>query len=217
MDPCHHPSILHQHGQFLSHNEGPTPSSAMIPQFSYSVTRLHYDIVPATTINWVEDISRESDPLFMDKPDDRYLKRVILHSAKLKSILISRLLWRGTNTGMFHAEDNHWRAQHRLRLVGLANEHSGNISVLHSRDKNERIGEAETFRKAKLNPAMMDMAFADHAHSCEETVCKTIEEEYEFRKHQTVEKSGSYKYIMDVSTLAIPCFNFPEFNITPFI
>ncbi|KAG5645977.1 hypothetical protein DXG03_004769 [Asterophora parasitica] len=53
MDPCLHPSLLLQHGQFLP-------------------TLLHHDIIAAVPLNWVEDIKpRSNDPEWEDKIDDR--------------------------------------------------------------------------------------------------------------------------------------------------
>ena len=84
MDPCYHPSHLLTHGQFLSHGAGPVPHRSLIPQFSYSPTTMHDDIITAFPLNWVEDVlPREDDPPFADKED-------------------SRLHWRGSNTGMWH-------------------------------------------------------------------------------------------------------------------
>lgn len=179
MDPCLHPSLLHYHGQFLSHSQGPIPHSVMIPQFSYSSTSLHHDILPATPINWVEDIERESDPKFEDKIDDR-------------------LLWRGTTTGMWAGGDTRWRNQQRMRLVRLANQLNGTRDVLRSTSSTERVGESVQMSMARVNPAMLDVTFAGEPHSCSEDMCEVVQDEYEFRKYQSVEKAGSYKYILDV-------------------
>ena len=183
-DPCLHPSLLHHHGQFIAHNQGPTPHSVMVPQFSYSATRLHHDIIPATPINWVEDITRDSDPKFEDKTDDR-------------------LLWKGTTTGMWAGEDMRWRNQHRMRLVRLANQLNGTIDVLRSTSPTERVGETVQMSMARVNPAMLDVTFTGEPHSCSEGICEVVRDEYEFRKHQSVETSGSYKYILDVRELQL--------------
>ncbi|KAJ3524555.1 hypothetical protein NMY22_g10948 [Coprinellus aureogranulatus] len=84
MDPCLHPSHLLSHGQFLSHGTGPVPHRRLIPQFGYSPTTLHEDIMLALPFNWVADVlPREDDPPFHEKVE-------------------SRLHWRGRNTGMWH-------------------------------------------------------------------------------------------------------------------
>lgn len=184
MDPCNHPTILHHHGQFLSHNQGPTPHSVMVPQFSYSSTSMHHDILPATPINWQEDIPRDSDPEFALKLD-------------------SRLDWRGTTTGIWHAEDTRWRGQQRMRLVHWANERNGRVPVLQSpKSKDEPVGEGHMMAKARMNPAMLDIAFVGKPNSCSESTCAVIEKEFEFRGMQSVADAGNYKYVMDVSS---PC------------
>ena len=152
----------------------------MVPQFSYSSTSLHHDILPATPINWVEDIKRESDPKFEDKIDDR-------------------LLWRGTTTGMWAGGDSRWWNQQRMRLVRLANQLNGTIDVLRSTTSpTEKVGEKVQMSMARVNPAMLDVTFAGEPHSCSPEVCEVVKEEYEFRKHQSVEDAGNYKYILDV-------------------
>ena len=156
----------------------------MVPQFSYSSTSLHHDILPATPINWVEDITRESDPKFEDKTDDR-------------------LLWKGSTTGMWAGEDTRWRNQHRMRLVRLANQLNGTIDVLRSTSPTERVGESVQMSMARVNPAMLDVSFTGEPHSCAEGTCEVVRDEYEFRKYHSVEKSGSYKYILDVRELQL--------------
>src|SRR5882762_2473565 len=142
MDPCIHPSLLHHHGQFLTHSHGPVPDQIMIPQFSYSSTTLHNDIVPATPNNWIADVHHQDDPDYEDKLDER-------------------LLWRGTTTGMFAASNTRWRSQQRMRLVAWANERNGTAFVLPPTKKTERVGKGKLLPKSRLNPAMMDIAYAD--------------------------------------------------------
>ena len=185
MDPCNHPSILYQHGQFLSHNHGPVPDRVMIPQFSYSSTKLHHDIVPATPINWIDDIWRSDDPDFEDKVDER-------------------LLWRGTTTGMWASPNSRWRSQQRMRLVQWANEREGAAFVLRpTESRNERIGKGKLLSKARINPAMMDVTYAEEPHSCDPELCKLIKEEYAFRGRQSLKAAGLYKYVLDVSAFAL--------------
>jgi len=180
MDPCNHPSLLYQNGEFLSHNHGPIPDQVMLPQFTYCSTLLHNDIVPATPINWVEDVYREDDPDFEDKVDER-------------------LLWRGTTTGMWHAHHTRWRSQQRIRLVGWANQRDGTASVLPpTTSKNERVGKGKPIPVARLNPAMMDVTFAGKPHTCDEDVCKMMKDQFEFRDMQTLRTAGNYKYLLDV-------------------
>jgi hypothetical protein len=104
MDLClhSHPDHLHHHVQFLSHNMGPTPQEAMVPECS---TTIHHNIQMPMLYGWVVG---SDDPLFDDKVD-------------------KRSLWRGSNTGMFHATKTCWRNQQCIHLVRPANELNGLI------------------------------------------------------------------------------------------
>lgn len=181
MDPCSHPSLLHHHGQFLRHNPGPIPQQIMIPMFSYCSTSMHHNIV--TAVKWTEDF--DIDPKFHDRLDER-------------------LSWRGTTTGMQKAKfvETRWRNLPRIRLVGWANERNGTAPVLPpTKLPNERVGEARPIAKARLNPAMLDVTFIGKPHSCTQSVCEIIAEEFEFRDWQDEATAANYKYVLDVSNL----------------
>lgn len=184
MDPCTHPDHFHHHGQFLSHNYGPSPQHAMVPEFSYCSTTLHHNIRIPVPYGWVEDIiPRTDDPPFDEKIDER-------------------LLWRGSNTGMFHGPQTRWQASHRNFLVGHANDFEGTLSVLlANRTRNEAVGEPRELRKARINPAVMDIAFAGKPISCSPPMCDLLERIYPFRGKQSIQEAGRYKYVMDVSPL----------------
>ncbi|KAJ6480245.1 hypothetical protein C8R45DRAFT_1100837 [Mycena sanguinolenta] len=49
IDPSQH-ADLRTHGAYLAHGAGPGPQSMLVPQFSYSVTPLHADILEALPI-----------------------------------------------------------------------------------------------------------------------------------------------------------------------
>ncbi|KAF9004583.1 glycosyl transferase family 90-domain-containing protein [Cyathus striatus] len=133
MDPCTHPQLFHQHGQFLSHYSGPTPQETMVPEFSQCSTTIHHNIRIPTPYGWVEDIfPRSEDPEWDDRIEER-------------------LMWRGTSTGMWRKDDTYWKHQQRDFLVWATNEVNGTVRVLPpDRSKKER---------ARLNPALMDTAF----------------------------------------------------------
>jgi hypothetical protein len=181
MDPCLHPTHLVQSGEFLAHNKGPVPYRVMIPQFSYSPTLLHHDIVTPSYISWVKDIDpRSDDPEWDDKLDER-------------------LVWRGSNTGIWHAEDTRWHESQRARLVQWASDLNGTMSILQPNVSNgERVGEGVEFRKAMVNPAVLDVMFAGNPLSCAPEVCQQLADIFEWRKHQNNRAAGNYKYIIDV-------------------
>jgi hypothetical protein len=181
MDPCLHPTHLVQHGQFLSFGNGPIPHHTLIPQFSYSPSPLHQDIVTAMSANWVDDVyPRSADPEWEDKLD-------------------KRLLWRGANTGMWHASDTRWRESQRVRAVSWANDLNGTAVVLTGPKSNdEKVGMGVEMEKNNINPGMLDIMFAGEPFSCEPGVCKELEELFDWRKRQGQKAAGNYKYVLDV-------------------
>lgn len=179
MDPCLHPQHLIMEGQFLAHHTGPVPHRAPLPQFASCVTTLHLDILPIAPQNSNDD----PDPiLWKDKPDER-------------------LLWRGSNTGMWHAVDNKWQQSQRPRLVRMANNFTGFIHVLPSPkrgEENRTIGEGESWPKSRVNPAIMDIGFVDRPIACDEESCETLRESFDWKRKMPTDDSHNYKYILDV-------------------
>ncbi|KAF8154717.1 glycosyl transferase family 90-domain-containing protein [Crassisporium funariophilum] len=181
MDPCRHPDHFHHHGQFLSHNNGPTPQHALVPEFSYCSTTIHHNIRIPVPYGWVEDIyPRSIDPEWDDKVDER-------------------LMWRGRNTGMYHSKKSRWHHSHRDFLVGFANELEGTINVLPpNRTRSEKVGDLREIRKARINPAVMDITFAGNPIACSPEVCELLEDLFPWRDIQSAADAGKYKYVIDV-------------------
>ncbi|KAG6879152.1 hypothetical protein C0992_004826 [Termitomyces sp. T32_za158] len=182
MDPCLHPSLLLLHGQFLSHNKGPVPHRFMPPQFSYSQTTLHHDITPAMPINWVEDLAEDWNPVWEERRDER-------------------LLWRGTNTGMWHAHETRWREAQRARTVSWAadpGDGSGDRKVLKPGKENQRVGEGDVVKWARWAPAILDVAFAGSPGSCAPGTCEELEKIFEWRRPVDLIAAGRYKYVLDI-------------------
>lgn len=185
MDPCLHPTLFWVHGQFLSHNYGPDPQPSMIPQFAPCTTVVHHNIRIPVPYLWIEDIlPRSDDPDFDDKVDER-------------------LLWRGSNTGIHHSSWSRWRSAHRDTLVRTVNEFNGTIDYLVPPQPgyNDRpVGAPYIARKARINPAIMDMGFVGQPTQCHEEICKIMEEVYDYKKKQSIKDAGNYKYVFDVSS-----------------
>ncbi|KAG6887517.1 hypothetical protein C0995_014655 [Termitomyces sp. Mi166 len=183
MDPCLHPSHLLLHGQFLSHNKGPVPHRFMPPQFSHSSTTLHHDITPAMPINWIEDLAEDWNPKWEERRDER-------------------LQWRGTNTGIWHAQETRWREAHRARTVMWAGTRgaggNGDVVVLGAGRENQRVGKGETVKWARWAPAMLDVAFAGVPGSCAPDLCEELKKVFEWRKPLDMIAAGDYKYVLDV-------------------
>ncbi|KAG2068530.1 hypothetical protein BDR04DRAFT_770499 [Suillus decipiens] len=179
MDPCLNPSLLRNHGQFLSHHTGPDPQSTLVPRFSLCSTLVHHDIRPAAPYGWVEDLPKSDNPPWEERVDER-------------------LLWRGTNTGIHHGADTRWQRAHRDHLVQLVNDMEGTLDVLRSPlNDTEPVGEPVAWRKAYLNPALMDIQFAGKAGACSD-LCDHLDRLYDWRKMQTLQEAGRYKYVFDV-------------------
>lgn len=181
MDPCTHPDLFHYHGQFLSHNNGPGPQKDMVPEFSYCSSTLHHNIRIPFPYGWVEDVTpRDQDPDFDDKLDER-------------------LLWRGSNTGMFHATGTRWQNSHRDFLVRYANELDGTLDILIPPDRgDERVGEPRKLRKSRINPAAFDIAFSNKPIACSTRVCPLLEKLYPWEPYMQQRQSGEYRYVLDV-------------------
>ena len=195
MDPCLHPSLLTSHGEFLAQlPNGPVQHQRLIPQFSYCPTTLHQDIRPSVPINWVEDLYPGDDLEWEDKVDER-------------------LMWRGTNTGMWHNEGKtRWRESQRARLVFWATELEGTASVLvppkngsDDGGASQRVGEPVEMRKAMLNPGMLDIAFAGEPNSCAPETCTLLDEIFEWKGPMNMKKAGRYKYVLDVRSAFLAC------------
>ncbi|RDB26672.1 Beta-1,2-xylosyltransferase 1 [Hypsizygus marmoreus] len=182
MDPCLHPELLENQGEFLIH-ENPGPQKLMLPQFAYCSTALHHDIQIPTLSGWIDDIlPRSDDPAWEGKLDER-------------------VSWRGSNTGMWHAPYTRWKSSQRPRLVDFANQHNGTVKVLvppSSHAYGKRIGEGIEIPRSKLNPAMMDIAFAGEPVGCHPETCPELLRIYEWRKRQGAKEMGNFKYIIDV-------------------
>ncbi|KAJ7591036.1 hypothetical protein C8J56DRAFT_1135555 [Mycena floridula] len=166
MDLCGNPRLLQQHGQFLSHKKGPVPHSILIPQFSYGPTMLHHDITTAMPHNFRE-LSRSDDLDWDEKTDER------LH-------------WRGSNTGIWHADESFWRSSHRIRMMEWAHQgYDSNITILQPESDRTRSAK-ELACKSRGNPI-----------ACPPDVCEKLKQKFEFRKAHSWREAGNYKYILD--------------------
>ncbi|KAJ2932199.1 hypothetical protein H1R20_g4882, partial [Candolleomyces eurysporus] len=181
MDPCQHTNHFLIHGQLLGLRTGPTPQAYMVPEFSHCSTTMHHNIRMPTPYGFVEEVlPRSDDPPFDEKVDDR-------------------LLWRGRNTGIFHGRDTLWQNAHRDYFVRLANEIEGTVDILSANvSQAERVGSPRRFRKSRINPATMDVAFAQEPIMCAPEVCDILESMYQFMPFQSGKESGKYKYVIDV-------------------
>ena len=111
-----------------------------------------------------------------------------------------RLLWRGTNTGIYHAKDKPWKAAQRGRLMELAQKPSGSVDILLTDDGSDGQGmRMESVKQSRLNHAMFDIAFAGNPSQCDPETCRELDENFDWRKRMNIRDAGRYKYVLDVS------------------
>ena len=182
MDPCVHPHLFYHHGQFLSHNKGPDPQHIMVPEFSYCTAMLHHNIRIPVPYGWVPDVlPRNDDPEFDEKSDER-------------------LLWRGSNTGIFHRSSTRWRTSHRDFLVQYANDVDGTVDVLMPPVRqDEKIGTPRKLKKKSVNSVFFDVAFTKKPIACSKDICPQLEELYPWKPYMSQAQAGDYRYVLDVN------------------
>ncbi|PPQ65416.1 hypothetical protein CVT24_011497 [Panaeolus cyanescens] len=186
MDPCQHPSHFIIHGQFISHRKGPVPErrgGGFIPMFSYSPTRVHDDIVVAVGEGSQHSSSASSsfsrrmeagdedldlgmggvddeDDFGMDVDIEELLKLPLNELERVLDLdTDSRLLWRGSNTGMWHAPRRGWERSQRSRLVFWAGGGEGvvarDVGDDAERDVQNELGEHVDVKTARAFGAGM--------------------------------------------------------------
>ncbi|KAF5310074.1 hypothetical protein D9619_010334 [Psilocybe cf. subviscida] len=171
MDPCQYPSHFLLHGQFIPHGKGPEPYQHLIPQFSFSPSRVHYDITPANPLNWINEIYPFEDNLDWEERWD------------------ARLQWRGSNTGIYYSDNVRWDLSHRSRLMIWAGDGRAEGELTMRRNV--------TVRKEQWVPAMLDIAFSGEPVNCDPNVCAELQNIFEYRKRHDGMTSGKYKYYID--------------------
>jgi hypothetical protein len=185
MDPCLHPQLYYIHGQFLSHKQGPVPHRFIPPQFSYCGTLLHNDIRMPNPINFIGELPPEDNPDWEDRVEER-------------------LVWRGSNTGIWHDENTLWRHAHRIRMMEYANNRTGTMTVLPPPlSRNDKVGKGEKIKKAMFNPAMFDVHFTGGPLNCPPGTCEILERMFDFRRNMNNQQTGKFKYVLDVSGLPL--------------
>jgi len=142
LDLCEYPEQLDLHGLMIIN---PAPFDAHIkPVWTLSKTSLHTDILAVPVEQWVE--------------------RVEYHPWEEKNQ--SRLLWRGTNTGMWYCEEKEWKDSHRIRLMkAFGSKAIGKAKTIpppgKTKKREARLG--ETYVEQAINDlttSILDISFA---------------------------------------------------------
>ncbi|KIJ36563.1 glycosyltransferase family 90 protein [Sphaerobolus stellatus SS14] len=181
MSPCYHPTHLIYNG-FLSqyhypHQFGPSPAHHLSPTFAICVSPLNSDLLAVAPEQFTPVI--KNDVVWGDKWDER-------------------LLWRGSNTGHLFEDGLDWNSSQRVRLVELGTRRGGEVRVLLPKGENKPVGHGETVKRATINAAYLDVAFAGKPIQCKKEVCERLEHIFEWRKFQEWGDSWGYKFIADV-------------------
>lgn len=180
MDPCVHPSLVRQHG-FLS---GRRPvAEGLSAKFAISKTSLHSDVLGIPP-----ELVSDSDAVAL-----------VPWSQKTET----RLLWRGSNTGMFYSSAHPWRESHRVRLLNLGDpEVTSRVSVLSppglmrgTISQSARVQDTQ-----RTNSRLFNMAFVGHPIQCDEEdgTCDDIADEYPYEDWVSREWADHHKYVVDV-------------------
>lgn len=171
----------------ITAGKAPNVAGRLEAMFSLSKTSLHTDVLAVPVEQWVESLPS------------------IEWSERNKT----KLLWRGSSTGVYHSTATPWRESHRTRLVQATNQHAdGEIDVL-SAPGVIRKGEAvpsiqESMRhihKGTANARFFDISFAGQPIQCdvEDGTCQELREQYNFKTElMTFEEALEFKYVLDV-------------------
>ncbi|KAJ9108572.1 hypothetical protein QFC19_002288 [Naganishia cerealis] len=179
MDPCIHPELTQITGFLAGYGKGPKPQKDLYPILAMCSTPLHSDVLTVAMEAFTEDVG--NDPPWEEKTD-------------------SRLLWRGSTTGILFSDKVAWNISQRLRLVGQAFQHSGTVPIVQPLGSHtEAIGEPEVAQVGSLNDLLLDIAFVGEPIQCaSQEICDELAETYEFRRRQGWDKANNYKYIFDI-------------------
>jgi hypothetical protein len=78
--------------------------------------------------------------------------------------------------------------------------------------KKKPVGPPRAVPRARVVPALLDVAFAGRPLNCEPEQCDVLAEMFEWRQAHNLQKAGRYKYVLDVRvaffTLPLPFTSF---------
>lgn len=178
MDICDRPEMMNLHGAFIG--KDPVVQD-LTPIFSLSKTTLHADVLGVATERWQE-----------------HMKQVPWSEKNG-----SRLLWRGSTTGMVHSVNTSWRQHQRTRLIEMANGGVDRSMTLLPPPKAMR-GESisRIYKDAawdEMDDEFLDVSFTGGPIQCDdETTCQQLGEDYAYGEMVGHDEAVMYKYVLDV-------------------
>lgn len=187
MDPCTHPALVRLHGFMAGKNPVARELSA---KFSISKTTHHADVLGIPTERVVSD----------------------LQLVPWVNKTISRLLWRGSNTGMHYAKDLPWQDTQRVRLMALGaadnngNGNNGSSAAATVLSPPGLMGgksvQASVLVQDKktANAAYFDMGFVGRPIQCEKAdgTCDEIASNYPHRERVERDEADKHKFVVDI-------------------
>ncbi|KAI5451156.1 hypothetical protein NCC49_002032 [Naganishia albida] len=179
MDPCIHPELTQISGFLAGYGKGPVPQKDLYPILAMCSTPLHSDVLTVAMEAFTEDVG--NDPPWEEKTD-------------------SRLLWRGSTTGILFAEHLAWNISQRVRLVDQATQHAGTVPIIPpAASSDTAVGKPEPAQVGPLNDLLLDVAFVGEPIQCQDQhICDELKNTFEFRGRQGWDKANKYKYIFDI-------------------
>lgn len=183
MDLCQNPEWQYMHG--FTAWQGPRPKK-LEPLFSFSKTSMHNDLLCVPLEQF--DNTPTKDPVWEDKK-------------------FSKIIWRGSMTGVWFDRVSWWRNSQRTRLHFLSQAETGSRFVRFidsikggkgGGNNNEVIREEEVPLEV-LNERYLDAGYVGELHQCTEDDggCEAIPEQIETVKGMDWESQNEYKYIVD--------------------
>lgn len=155
MDLCQHPESVSIHG--LTSGKDPWVQE-LVPIFALSKTKLHSDVLGIPTEQWsdLEDL----EPVHWE---DKKRQELLWVGLLTSPIVVTDQPQRGSNTGSHFSDDTNWRESHRIRLVRMADEAVGKVTMLPSPKSPGKAGSladaVETHPRLDVNEKYMDIGF----------------------------------------------------------
>ncbi|KAF7378029.1 SPX domain-containing protein [Mycena sanguinolenta] len=212
MDPCLHPADLRTHGAYLAHGAGPGPQRALVPD-----DLPHEGRPPPLGLSWAERVDarlqwRGSNTGIWHAADGRWRDahriRLAALAAGVGSTNVSVLDPGAPFDEAFGAFGRGGGGSGRgFRAQGGEGSDTLGFGFDDDEDWDDEegdrgrrapVGAPISVPRARLVPALFDVAFADRPLNCEGAQCAVLEGMFEWRKAHDLKTAARYKYVLDV-------------------